>query len=631
MKFEQQQTARLLDSTYTKNDHVVPLRSEQIRYCIKTAASLHEQHPFPAEGGTTPGLWNTVKHATMMTREEALLLLRDYVEDPYHLMPIVHGPHARSMVSNFYDQLEQGHQVDPAYAALILGISATSASFFNVTSSRHHMFTSAEHAAHASATWAQSALNILDEVSHSRTFNKLEQSQAWAIMAYVIFNVEGCSARFRFLHSCSLSVARDMALHLVDSPAAPGNHDDMATKEIKRRVWWHLASTDWLLSLMGGPLDGTYAVQPRHMNVKYPRNLNDNDLASLADETLTYPLNVPTQVSCFLQRIRLAEICRSVVDARAPGLPDVEITDFDRVSALDRLFEQALDDLPPFLQIDDEQPLPPGAPRHLALQRALILLGFHVRRARLHRPFLLHDAQDARYRPSRARCLASARTILSISTGLLDGTTLPIVVVDDQQQTPSSGPGGGGGGGGGSGGGGWAYHRIGLVISGAFMACTVLVLDAAMRSRRDERYRMDARTRADLTRACRALAVAGRQSDVAAGLVRSLTCVLRQYRVQDVDDIGMETVAAPAPDNPEPNKPQPPQQQEPAVVPAAASAAASDAPRSSLDAGEGLLLPSEYIGDFGFDGLWDEILGNAPVMEGYDQLFAGFDSFCGPA
>ena len=77
-----------------------------------------------------------------------------------------------------------------------------------------------------------------------------------------------------------------------------------------------------MLSLIGGPLDGTYAVQPRHMNVKYPRNLNDNDLG-VVDDATTYPLNVPTQMSCFIQRIRLAELCRAVVDARDPGSPEV--------------------------------------------------------------------------------------------------------------------------------------------------------------------------------------------------------------------------------------------------------------------------------------------------------------------
>lgn len=174
-----------------------------------------------------------------------------------------------------------------------------------------------------------------------------------------------------------------------------------------------------MLGGMGGPLDGTDAVQPRHMNVNYPRNLNDNDL-NICDDPLTFPLNIATQMSVFLQRIRLAEICRSVIDARAPGRVEIDVMDYNQVLALDRLFERALSELPPFLQLDE--PIPPNAPRHLSLQRSIIQICFLSRRARLHRPFLLHDTQDQRYRPSLDLCLRSARTVISISLELLENS-----------------------------------------------------------------------------------------------------------------------------------------------------------------------------------------------------------------
>ncbi|KAJ5007018.1 putative transcription factor lepB [Colletotrichum sp. SAR 10_66] len=49
-----------------------------------------------------------------------------------------------------------------------------------------------------------------------------------------------------------------------------------------------------MLGLMGGPTDGTYSVQPRQMNVKYPRNIND-DANSLADESIDHPSDTATE------------------------------------------------------------------------------------------------------------------------------------------------------------------------------------------------------------------------------------------------------------------------------------------------------------------------------------------------
>lgn len=192
----------------------------------------------------------------IITREEALLLLRDFFHNPYHLLPILYEPSAHSMINNFYSELENGHEGDPTAAALILSIASTSASFFSQYEPTHNIFATTEEATQASVTWRQTALAILDDPQFP-TNGTLESCQARTIIAYAVSNVEGCSARYRFLHSCSVAIARDMSLHLVDSPTTTSASDDLPTKEIKRRLWWHLASTDWLLSLVGGPLDGT--------------------------------------------------------------------------------------------------------------------------------------------------------------------------------------------------------------------------------------------------------------------------------------------------------------------------------------------------------------------------------------
>lgn len=270
-----------------------------------------------------------------------------------------------------------------------------------------------------------------------------------------------------------------------------------------------------MLGLMGGPLDGTYTVQPRHMNVRYPRNLNDNDL-SMCDDTFTFPQNVATQVSVFLQRIRLAQICRSAIDARNPGAPEAEVVDYNKVLSLDRLFEHTLSEFPPFLQPD--APIPPGAPRHLSLQRSIIQIGFHSRRARLHRPFLVQETQDDRYQFSRNMCLRSALTVLSISTSLLENS----LSARDKNHEPAGQP---------------LTHRLGILIGHLFMACTVLALYAGLSASRTEEPHTSLKIHTELKRACRILARVGEESTVAARLVGSLTGVLRRYHVDGVEDI----------------------------------------------------------------------------------------------
>jgi hypothetical protein len=179
----------------------------------------------------------------MMTREEALLLLDDFTDHAYHLLPIVHESSARALIIEFYARLSQGQEVRPAEAALILTIASTSAYFWHKDAQLHADLKSSENAARAALAWRRTAWDILNE---SMRIGRpcLEGVQAWSILAYLIYNVDGCSASFRFLHNCSVSVARELSLHIVDSPRSEQN-DDLVTREIKRRIWWHLAATDW--------------------------------------------------------------------------------------------------------------------------------------------------------------------------------------------------------------------------------------------------------------------------------------------------------------------------------------------------------------------------------------------------
>lgn len=599
---ERQQTARFLDSTFTQNGLNVTLPFNKVDYHVANVSHFPKT-PASTTPGLTPPIDSEGRLSTwLMTQEEALLLLQDFLDNPFHLLPILHPTAARSMIVNFYCVLSRGGDPNPAHAALILGIAATSAFFFTEGSKASGTFESLEEATHTAIAWFNSSLNILEK-SHANTCGCLEEVQARSVLAYLVYNMEGCSARFRFLHGCSLSSAREMSLHLIDSPSSE-QRDDEATKEIKRRVWWHITATDWMLGLMGGPTDGTYNVQPRQMNVKEPRNINDDE-ASLSNEAISMPSDTSTSMSCFIRRIQLAGIARSIIDARAPGIPDAEITDYEHVLELDRLFEDAIVDFPPFLRPDG--PIPETAPPYLSLQRDVVLLGFLSRRARLHRPFLLHDKQDAQYQSSREICLSSARTVLAIATRLLK-----VSQTREPVQTLSSRAIG---------------CRLGCVIGHMFMACTILALHSGgVSSRGGLGYGKEswlvseasAKMHAEVVQACRTLALAGKESVIAAQLVQNLTGVLRRYRVQGVDDAASSEAeddrvsidAGSSTDDPE-------------AVAAAGLRTVSDDGLST----ENSSLTGEDV--LGLDSLWNDLLGDANSF-GWDQLFAGLDSYCGP-
>lgn len=467
-----------------------------------------------------------------MSRNEALSIFHDFIDNAYHLLHILQMDATRLLINSFYAQLEQDRTapVNPAHAALILGIAATTAFFWDVRVPCRHTFESDKAAQQASLTWRRAALNLLGVVQQSGAAS-LEAAQAYAIIAYLYYNVEGQSVQFRFLHASSVAACREIFLHLVDSSGNTDSAvDDAATKEVKRRLWWHVAATDWMLGQCGGPLDGTYTIQPRHMRVSKPRNLNDADLARAVDG-LTHPPEVPTQMSCFLQRLQLAEACRAVVDSYLPG--QAEIGDYGQVLALDQLFEQILTNSPSCLDL--HAPVTPGAPRLLCLQRATINLGIHSRRARLHRPFLMRENTDgrpgdSRYQRSREICIQSARTVLNISMALLDKSLseppgpqqqMPHILDHaNHDQCPGS-----------------PVHRLGIVINHLFTACAVLALDSSLRMNRSGGDGMsnpaaDSDVQDALTCACRLLAAAGKESPVAADLVRGLMGVLERYRIK---------------------------------------------------------------------------------------------------
>lgn len=179
----------------------------------------------------------------------ATLLFHSYESDVDHLCHIVYIPTLRSLIRTFYLRINQGGSVLPSQAALLLSIFALAAYFYE-TSDSSEVATTKEDAIHLSKILSRGALDVLD-YSRRNTSGTLEDVQAYIFMSFVTYHLDGFSARGRLLSTAALSIARELGLHRLDADTelSVGENDtsirSLIDREIKRRVFWQIASTDW--------------------------------------------------------------------------------------------------------------------------------------------------------------------------------------------------------------------------------------------------------------------------------------------------------------------------------------------------------------------------------------------------
>ncbi|KAL1634664.1 hypothetical protein SLS58_010563 [Diplodia intermedia] len=454
-------------------------------------------------------------HSFLPAREETLRLFAHYNKQVGYLHHIIHTETTLATIHQIYAALPD--RMNHASAALLLAILASATHFWDPTVG---IFASAGHARGVSRIWLAEALKTLDQ-SRCADAPAVEDVQATIIASYLAYNMQGYSAQFRLLQTTALELARQASLHKTDAPP-PQHHQhhqqpprDLVADEVKRRVWWHIVATDWLLAFTSGPQEGTYLVQPRHMSVSHPLHAFDGALST------PLPLaSAPTTMTFALLRLRFATICRTIADALPPALYpfDLRRADPATVRRLDGLFEGFLEGLPGAFRIDGggeaegDVDVESRIPR-LATQRYLIHLCAHVRRCKLHQPWLVlpRGAEDSERAFSRRTCLESARKVVGVAQ---------LFEADEQRRRVESGGGGAGEG------------RLSTVVHHVAMAAVVLVVDLCfsgdeLRARGEREGR-----RREIGEACRVLERARKESEMAARFLKSLGEMLRRHGVE---------------------------------------------------------------------------------------------------
>lgn len=168
------------------------------------------------------------------------------------------------------------------------------------------------------------------------------------------------------------------------------------------------------MSQVGGSQKGIYMIHPRHMATKKPSNANDEDLFD-GMINVDKPVDQPTIMSYYLQRIRLGEICREITDRFPLFETDSGNPNYEQVKAIDRRICEFSQALPPFLHLDyDMSEIPEADFRRspsIIVHRYVISSLLHTQRCRLHLPYLSRAHQGS-YSYSKEACLEAARMVI---------------------------------------------------------------------------------------------------------------------------------------------------------------------------------------------------------------------------
>ncbi|KAJ5954221.1 hypothetical protein N7501_008500 [Penicillium viridicatum] len=317
---------------------------------------------------------------------EALSLFRyycKYLDFQYHL---IIPDHVEQQIKMIYEHVARNEPFNLSHAALLFAITAAALYYQLLIESPEE----AEPFSQESTFLAGAALIQSNYIPYP----SLEGLQATMIIGHHLSNMNVPS-----------SVMTERA----------ANEFDKTNVELKRRLWWDLATYDWLIGFLSGPQEWTYSIHPQHMIVQQPLNVEDEDIDHSENGV---PLSTPTAMTYSLCRSKLAVVCREIVDEMAYYHFHEQEVPYEKILELDQKLHKICAELPSFFRFDQTSRREYSALYHerptLAWQRALVQQGYHSRLCRLHRHYLVRGAKDPKYSYSHVVALRSARKVLEV-------------------------------------------------------------------------------------------------------------------------------------------------------------------------------------------------------------------------
>ncbi|KAG7404399.1 putative transcription factor lepB [Fusarium oxysporum f. sp. rapae] len=389
-----------------KNNGATPIHNVLVRKCPTAMQSLDAQ---------------SKDHLTRVwfpTDEEAQVLVNRYIVELNYMSYIVHGPSLRKLVTEAYDC---GLQISAGPVVLLLAIFAfASRTWTHDDADLAGLFSCHAQAQGQAESWTSTAFDILEQCRRNSEVS-LELVQGLSILNTAIFYFDGLTPQGSVTLAQTIAMCRQLGLHRIDHPSDKASSQDNADlhgvrAEVGRRAWWRLVTLDWMLAASPGLEGGTYSINPLHMAVRKPLNIEDEDLTHTSHLS-SPPPGEPTCMFFFLERIRLAEKMRMVIDKN----PLTAIESYEQVLELDSAIASILQDTSRSLLLKDGSV--PSHPRsydlgNITVQCHLLRSLLNGQRCRLHLPYLIRSAAEASYGHSRRIAVDSARCIIDAEVRL---------------------------------------------------------------------------------------------------------------------------------------------------------------------------------------------------------------------
>ncbi|GAA5853284.1 hypothetical protein JCM9279_003345 [Rhodotorula babjevae] len=225
-------------------------------------------------------------------------------------------------------------------------------------------------------------------------------------------------------------------------PASDEGVKGLVQREVRKRLWWALATEDWL----SVPFRRSYSISPSHFTTPPPLNCHDEDLSS--GTAVDRSQDEATCVSKVLVAHKVASCIRRFFED-VNSRPDRELS-YDLLLDVDREIRDIIETGPAFLRADDKaiEAQPPWVRWMLHWW----IMSVSHKLLMCHRVFLGRSFRDSRFAFSRKAAIEAARSIIQ---ELVKGSQLPfqhlwtvpyhsisaaVVVILDIFQSSSSDP-----------------------------------------------------------------------------------------------------------------------------------------------------------------------------------------------
>jgi hypothetical protein len=236
------------------------------------------------------------------------------------------------------------------------------------------------------------------------------------------------------------------------------------------------------------------------MIVKLPLNIDDEDVFDGMDR-IGKPATQPTLMSYFLQRIRLAEISRNLVDRNPIMMAASDCSSYNIVMDIDTELQNLLNDIPPFFSVNKDsvtEPFPEKSVKtpDILTQAYMVHTMIYSQRCKIHLPYLTRGFIEPAYAFSKDICINTARLIIQ--------TEMWLARSDSRL----------------------SRFQVARCLMGVFMASVVLLMDMCV----NRTPLPQQKGRGELAEAFRILEKARHVSTTASKLLDSLMHILRKHQ-----------------------------------------------------------------------------------------------------